>query len=809
MYDSKEIEKKWIAYWKEQKLFQFDEKDKDSQLYVIDSPPPFTSGSMSMGTALYSLMDVIARYKHMKGYNVLFPQGWDMQGFPTEKAVEKKFGKNLPREEFYKKCAELSHENAAKMKEQMRGLGFTFDERYEYRTASPEYWAKVQLSLLMMFEKGFVYRESHPVEFCWNCGSAIAHAEINDREEETTINHVEFAVPSAKKKITIATTRPELMHVCVAIAVNPSDKRYTKMIGAKAKVPINDKLVEIIGDEKVDQEFGTGAEMVCTFGDKADVEMYYAHKLKLIPAMDEKGMLLNAGDLTGVHIKKAKEQAVEKLKASGALIKQEKLKHTIRIHDRCETPVELLSSMQWFIKTKEHIKKIKELANEVKWSPEFTKQRMIDWADGLGWDWTISRNRVFGTPIPFWYCEKCNEIIAPDKKKLPVDPARDQSPKSKCPKCGGKVVGEKATCDVWIDSSITPLVIAGWPEKKDWERFMPNALRFQGVDIIRTWAFYTLFRVWALTGKKAWEEALVHSMILAPDGRMMHRSWGNVITPDEVFAKGYSSDALRLWAAIGGAIGKDRPFTYNDIEYAKGFIVKLFNTANFVKTALAQGEIPKKEPHKDFNVFDIWILNRLNVLVSEMTEAYDSFTFFEAMNKAINFYWHEFADYYIENVKHRVYSTDKKGAKSKGAALFTLKYVLDTSLKLFAPVIPFVSEELNSMFNKGSIFEQKFPVFTERPHPADYVINGVIQRSNIEIDYDSVGIALNQIIGDIRKQKAQARIALNKEITSILINVPDTYISAVEAASDEIKSICKASKVSIKKGKEFSVSIQA
>jgi valyl-tRNA synthetase len=270
----------------------------------------------------------------------------------------------------------------------------------------------------------------------------------------------------------------------------------------------------------------------------------------------------------------------------------------------------------------------------------------------------------------------------------------------------------------------------------------------------------------------------------------------------------YSADAVRLWVALSGGIGKDKPFSYNEMDYAKSFVVKLYNTANFVKMALEKGKIPKEEPHKYLNVFDIWILNRLNQTVKEVTEAYDDFNLNNAMGKAIEFYWHEFADYYIENVKHRVYSEEKKMENSKKAALFTLKHVMDISLRMFAPVIPFTCEEVNSMFSKSSIFDQKFPVFAPQPEPGGYVINGLLQRSAVELDYEDVGAILNDVIAEVRKEKAKNRIALNKEIASININVPGEYYSAVSVVKDELKSICKAQKVEVSEAKKFSVTVK-
>ncbi len=798
-----------MGYWKEHKTFYFDDKDTKKQIYAIDAPPPFTSGELHMGNVLsFALLEMVGRYKKMKGFNILLPNGWDAQGFPTERAVEKKYGKGLGRADFYSKCLEVAKANISRMKEQIDRLGFVFDPKLEYSTIDPEYRKKVQLSLVMMHEKGYVYRDTHPVMWCTSCTSAIANAETEEREEETNLNYITFKAKKGKAEIIVATTRPELLHACVSIAVNSNDEKYSKFVGKSFEVPIYKGAVTVVADEKVDSAFGTGAEMICTFGDKADIELFHKHDLGLIEAIDEKGNLLNAGDLTGTPLDEAREAILLKLKEAGFLVKQEKIKHTVKTHDRCGTRVEFINSKQWFIKIKEHSDRIKQLANEVKWHPESGRQRLYDWANFIDWDWTISRNRVYGTPIPFWFCEKCDTIVPAKREKLPVDPATDKAPIDKCPKCGGSLVGESATCDVWVDSSITPLIILGWPEnKKLVERGLPNALREQGTEIIRTWAFYTLFRVWALTGEKPWEEALINGMILGFDGKIMHKSAGNGFAPDELFAKGYSADSIRLWAAMTGAVGKDKQFSYKDIDYAKSFLIKLYNTANFVNVALSKGKIPKEEPHKDLNAFDIWILNRLNSTIKKATDSYEEMNFYEAANSIIDFYWHEFADFYIENVKHRVYSEEKRMEKSKGAALFTLKHVLQTTLQLLAPIVPFICEEMNSSYSKASIFESSFPKYAEREKGSDYAINGLIQKSAVQIDYEDVGAFLNVVISSVRKEKATHRIALNKEITAMNINIPEEYYSAVVASKDELKLILKARGIEINKAKEFSVSI--
>ena len=808
-----EVDKKWNAYWLENKMFKFDKDDTKRQLFVIDVPPPNTTGDLHMGQTYWvSYVDSLARYKRMKGYNVLYRQGWDAQGFPVEIAAEKKYGKGLSRDEFRSKCVEIASNNIKILKEQMRLMGASFDESLEFTTMSKEHWRKVQLTLLMMYDGGMLYRAKHPVLWCPYCNSSIAREETEDMEKSTALNHILFSIEGSADKIEIATTRPELLHACVAVAVNPGDERYKKLIGKTAETPIFNKKVEIIADDIVDKEFGTGAEMVCTFGDKDDMLMVYKHKLPIIEAMDGRGFIINADKYNGMPAEKAREQIIADIKASGALPKQESINHTIKIHDKCGTAVELLTAMQWFIKIKDHAERIKETAASIKWIPESEMQRLYDWANYIEWDWNISRQRTFGTPIPFWYCESCGYILKPEEGALPVDPAKDKPKEEKCPKCGQKLKGETDTCDVWVDSSFTPLVVAGWPDdKKLMERAFPSSIRINGRDIIRSWDFYTIHRVRELTGEKPWEKILAHGMILGPDGKEMHKSAGNGINPLDLMAK-YPVDTIRMWVALSGSLGKDKVFSYEDMDYFNSFLRKLENSANVVWKAIeAAGKVTKaaEEPHKYMNIFDLWILDRLNAVIKEVTEGYDSMELFNAASPLVQFYWHEFCDYYIEDVKHRIYSEEESMHGSKKAAAYTLKTVLDATLRMLAPIAPHICEEINSRFSAKSIFTEEFPKYAEKPEGPSFVLNGVVFSSDIvEVDYSSAGVLLNDIIADVRKQKAAQRLALNKEITSININVPEEYYKAVEIGRSDLKSICKASEVKLSKAAEYSVSIE-
>ena len=331
-----------------------------------------------------------------------------------------------------------------------------------------------------MHKKGLVYMGVHPVEWCTRCGSGISREETEEREEQSALHHIEFKLADAggstdSGSIIIATSRPEMLHACVAIAVNGSDSRYSGLVGRYVKTPIYGKTVKIIADNSVDKEFGTGAEMICTFGDKADISMFYRHKLELVEAIDGKGMLINAGELNGKSLAEARILIVEMLSKAGALRKSERITHMVKVHDRDGCPIELLSSKQWFLKITESADDIKGIAREMTWIPENTRQRLEDWANFIEWDWNISRNRIFGTPIPFWKCEKCESIVAPTKEMLPVNTVKDKPPQQKCPKCGGHLEGTPDTADVWIDSSITPMVIAGWPEGQPYSNLITMA----------------------------------------------------------------------------------------------------------------------------------------------------------------------------------------------------------------------------------------------------------------------------------------------------------------------------------------------
>jgi valyl-tRNA synthetase len=774
----KDVEEKWQRHWEEEGTYLFDESDA-RPVYSIDTPPPFTSGELHMGHVLsYSYFDFVARYKRMRGFAVYYPQGWDCQGFPTEVKVEQKYGR-LPREEFRKRCVEWTGEFIERMRSQMKSLGFSADWRFEYRTMDPSYHRKVQLSLLRMHEKGLIYRSEHPVFWCTNCLSALAKTDTEDAKRQAELHYVNFTL--AGKPLQIATTRPELMHACVAVLYHPSDARYSSL-GAKKITTALGAEVPFLPDSDVDKEFGSGVVMVCTFGDKQDVVWMHRHKLPTIRAMDEGGRLTNAGALSGLKCAEAKKKMLEKFASEGRLVKSEGLSQAVKLHDRCKKPVELLLSMQWFAKITGKSDGIIAAARKIKWAPDFGIQYLVDWAKFVEWDWVISRQRVFGTPIPFWIDKATGKAYPAKESELPFDPVAKPAKKGEH---GEELTAETSTCDCWVDSSITPLIISRWLEDdKFFSRAYPSSLRPQGVEIVRTWAFYTIYRCNELTGKPPFREILLNGNVLAPDGKKMSKSLGNIIAPDKLIAD-YSADAVRTWAALSGAMAKDRPFSYQDMQYSKSFLTKMLNAAKLVEKGcsdLPQGEnAPGKE---SLRLTDRWILSRLQRVKKEATEDFESFQFHHAAKLVQDFFWHEFCDFYLEYVKHRLYSPEQYGAESRKAAQHACRTVLLECCQLLAPITPHLCEEIWQSFQPGrSIHLSPWPP---------------VEKGRISDEDEEKCAFLNEIVAAARLHKAERKLPLNAEIASASLSAP----FPIEGMEEELAATARIKLINFSNGEK-------
>ncbi len=747
-YNAHKVEEKWAERWSDH-LYHFD-WNSEKPHFIIDTPPPYPTGTFHIGNALnWCYIDFIARYKRMKGYEVMFPQGWDCHGLPTEVKVEELYGikkSDVSREKFRELCIRFTEENIEKMKKTMRRLGFSIDWSKEYITMYPEYFRKTQVSFVRMYSKGLIYRGEHPVIFCPRCETTIALAEIEYKSSKTTLNYVEF-----DRNVVIATTRPELIPACVAIAVHPEDERYRDMVGKEVKVPGTGHVVRIIEDDEVDPEYGTGMVMICTFGDRQDVRWWKKHNLQLRDILSRNGRLSEkAGRYAGLTVSEARERILDDLKKMGKLLKQEEVDHNVGVCWRCKTPVEIVAEKQWFVKIEKE--KILENARKIRWIPDHMFHRLESWIDSMDWDWVISRQRVFATPIPVWYCRNCGYVFVAREEWLPVDPSKD-SPAEPCPRCGGKdFEGEDDVLDTWMDSSITPLAITGWPD--DLKEY-PTHLRPQGHDIIRTWAFYTILRSLALVSQIPWYEIVVNGMVLGEDGRKMSKSLGNIITPEEVIEK-YGADAMRQWAAIGGVMGTDVIFSWKEVVSASRFQQKFWSILRFAMTHLNDYQ-PDEKHEKKLRDTDRWILSRLNRLVREVDEAMSEYDFARAIKAVRGFTWYELADDYIELVKNRLYSGNDE---EKIPAKYTLYRVLSALIRMIAPITPFLAEECWQIFSgNGSVHKQPYPEVEER---------------FIDEEAERKGDLIRKVVEEVRRYKHDRRMALNAPMGRISIVTTET-----------------------------------
>jgi len=734
-YDFKQVEERWVDSW-DQSIYYFDWNSEAPQ-YIIDTPPPYPTGNFHIGNALnWCYIDFVARYKRMRGYNVMFPQGWDCHGLPTEVKVEEihKITKNeVPREEFRRLCEELTAQNIAKMRVTMRRLGFSNDWSNEYVTMLPEYYSKTQRSFVRMFEKGMIYREDHPVNWCPRCGTAIAFAEVEYDSRTTSLNYLLFG--SDLGDLEIATSRPELLAACVAVAVHPEDEERRKYIGTEVRVPVFDYSVPVIADEVVDPAFGTGVVMICTFGDKQDVRWWVEHDLPLRQAIDRAGRMTEvAGKFAGMKISECKDAIIEEMRSRGIIRKQEPLDQNVGLCWRCKTAIEILSERQWFVKIDPG--EIIKTSAEIKWVPEHMETRLKNWTGTMDWDWCISRQRIFATPIPVWYCKSCGEPLVAREEWLPLDPNLTKPPVS-CPKCGSEEFEpETDVLDTWMDSSISVLNVTGW--LSDHRPRYPAQLRPQGHDIIRTWAFYTILRAKALVGTRPWDSILVNGMVLGEDGHKMSKSLNNFIAPEEVVEK-YGADAFRQWAAVGGSPGSDVMFRWKDVISGGRFLQKLWSMYRFSAPHAVKSEDSAK------NQVDRWLLFELSRTVEAVTESMDRFAFDEAFRAIRSFAWDELADNYIELVKSRLYGPD---GPEKRAAQSTIYSAIEALTSLLAPFTPFIAEEIRMSLSGQSVHAAPWPEPQEiRPSPE--------------------GSLIKEVAAAVRRYKSDRGMALNSPLAGI------------------------------------------
>ncbi|MFC1686823.1 valine--tRNA ligase, partial [Nanoarchaeota archaeon] len=679
-YDPKEAEVRLQKFWEKNKIYAFDSKSK-KKTYSIDTPPPTVSGKMHIGHSFsYSQQDFIARFHRMKN-NVFYPFGTDNNGLPTEKLIEKikkVKSKSMSREDFIKLCNNALKEITPDFIEDWKKLGISCDYDIYYSTINDNSRRLSQKYFLDLYKKGLIYIKDFPTLWDTRFQTPVAQAELEDKEKDSLFSTLKFKVGS--KNLPIATTRPELLGACGAVFVNPNDKRYKTLVGKKAKVPLFNQEVPIIEDESAEIDKGTGILMVCSYGDKYDVDAFNRHKLKPNIVITKDGKL-NIGKYTGMTIEEGRKKILEELDKAGLIIEQKPIKHTVNVFEKSGKEIEFLPAEQYFIKILDKKKKLIAQGKKIDWNPKFMFKRYKNWVEGLDWDWIISRERHFGVSIPLWKCE-CGEIILANEKELPINPIEV---KKKCSKCGKIAKGEEKVLDTWATSSLTPQIASDLIDEKI---KIPFSLRPQAHDIIRTWAFYTIVRSLYHEDKIPWENIMISGFVTLK-GEKMSKSKGNVIAPQEVMNK-YCADALRFWAA-GSKLGEDLDYQEKDLVTGQKFVNKLWNASKF---SLMHLKDYKKSSSKVTEVFDKWLLSKLNKLIEESTESFEKYEYSKTKSEVENFFWHTFCDYYLEISKDRLYNPDKRGIASKKSGQKVVYTTILSILKMMAPIMPHITEEI-------------------------------------------------------------------------------------------------------------------
>jgi len=713
--DYKIIEKEILDLWnKNKEIFRFN--INEDKIYIIDTPPPFTSGEAHMGHALeFIWIDFLARYKRLEGYNVFFPLGFDCHGLPTElKVINKLKISKENKEQFIKACIDWTNKMIESMYKTFERLGSSFDRDKVYKTIDRKYEAFVQYTLIKMLNDGLIERKRYPIMWCPKCQTAISMQEAGYLEKEGYLIYIKLPTNNGKY-ILIATTRPELINSCslILIAKNKyvetennlivskiyAEKNNLKIIreydykeleNIEVTIPLINRKVKIISDNDVDYNFGTGIVWVCTYGDPHDIKWKEKYNLPEIISVSEDGRIIsNINEINGLKVEEAREKIKEILK--DYIYKIEKIKHSVLSHTErsdCLSPLEFIPKEQFFIKIKDLKEKILEWQKNIKIIPESEVKRLIDWINNIDQDWNISRTKmIWGLTFPFY--EKDGKIYPVNIEDLPIDPRID---KEKMKKYDGKFF-EDETVDVWIESSITPLIILYYAltENKEFnpkeipelfnkiKEYLPVDLRQQGYEIIRTWLFDTIVRVNLLTNKSPWKYVLIHGMVLDEKGRKMSKSLGNAINPNDIMDK-YSPDALRYWALLA-APSNDYRFSIKDIESGQAFIIKLWNIGRYIEMNI------KEKPEKilELKDEDEEIIKSLEENIKKSKEYIDQFRYSEYLKLWRKFTWEDFANNYLEKIKERIKNNDK-----------TAKYLLYTIYKIILimlhPIFPYITE---------------------------------------------------------------------------------------------------------------------
>jgi len=731
-FDHQAVEAEVRALWEERDVYRYDPSG-DGAVFSVDTPPPYVSAAhLHVGHAMsYSQPDFIVRYRRMRGERVFYPIGFDDNGLPTERYVEQAYGvraADMPRAEFVRLCLDETRRTALRYEDLWRRLGLSVDWSLRYSTIDERCQRTAQTAFIRLYEAGYLRRASDPILWCPEDRTALAQADVEDLERTSKLHRIEFQAAARGQRVSIATTRPELLPACVALYHHPADPRYAGLAGATATVPLFGYQVPVLTDESVDREFGTGLMMVCTFGDSEDVLRWRRDGLALRMVVTADGRLGElAAQFAGLQLAQARSAIVSALDTAGFLAGSEPVRQVVGVHERCQTPVEFQIRPQWFIAVRAHADRFRARAAELEWIPPFMRRRLEDWIDGLKWDWNITRQRHYGVPFPVWFCGSCQTPVLARVNDLPVDPLAADPPVSSCPACGSAALtGDPDVMDTWMTSSLTPQINDGWavsPPGSD-PALTPMSMRVQAFEIIRTWLFYSVVQSELLFDRVPWRAALISGWGLNEQGRKiskrdLERHTGadgfNRYVPDDVLAR-YGADALRLWATKG-RIGSDLRYNEKDVRAGRKFVVKLWNVGRFMSLNLGSGNPAGFAPADPFvaverrDVVDRWLLSHLAETIDLSTIAFSDHDYMQAHQAASRMFWSVYCDRYLEMIKDRV----ADGGPGRASAQWTLWESLRALLGLFAPFAPFVTEHLYQRFyaareDGGSLHLARWPV---------------------------------------------------------------------------------------------------
>lgn len=797
-FDHKQAQEFLKNLWREKAVYS--RKNNPGALYSIDTPPPTVSGNLHIGHIFsYTQADIIARYKRMNGFSVFYPFGFDDNGLPTERYVEKKRKVKayaMSRSEFIELCLEETQLAAQQFKQLWQSIGLSADWDHTYSTISEASRKISQESFLRLLEKGYIYRTNEPALYCVSCRTSVAQAELDDTEQASTFNDIIFKDQNGSDLL-ISTTRPELLGSCVALFYFPGDPRYADLQGKMASVPLFGHQVPILEDDSVDPEKGTGLVMCCTFGDKTDIHWYKKHALTYRQTIGLNGkMTALAGEFEGLSVTQARAAVLAKLEEAGFLFAQQPISHAVNVHERCKKEIEFVMLPQWFLNILDHKQTLLDVADTIEWNPAFMKSRYIDWVQNLSWNWCLSRQRLYGIPFPVWHCVDCANIIVPPLKDLPIDPQETPYVES-CRACGSSaIVPDTDVMDTWNTSSLTPYLCFDLIEpnnesvfeNNDIKNYLPMSMRPQAHDIIRTWAFYTIIKTWMHHERAPWSSIVISGHVLSDDKEKLSKSKNNSLMDPEKLLDQYPADVVRYWTA-SGRLGHDMAFSENQLKIGVRLVTKIWNAFRFVHEHITDATVI---PH-DLGLVNEWIIDAISKTFTLYQKHLENNEFGLALDAIEQFFWHDFCDNYLELIKNQLFNPTDYKEDTVSATKWTLHHVGLRILQLYAPYLPYVTDLIYQELYKKYYAAESIHMTKLSEHQTSYVFEQSSKTMH----------SLNHIVAQVRKLKTNAQLSLKTPLKTMTIYTNNSaLITSLKAEEQLIKGVTQAIELHFKESEQ-------